>query len=211
MINLDATKMFSTIALASMLCMGSGGCNRDVRLAGRKVQHIVVQTVSHYGLTLDEQATPLQVAFVALRAIREDITAKSDSERDEALQKQFDVAAANVIQSRNKTMLSRDEFLYNVVYRWTPTVSHYAQDFETEWETAKLRFVQRDLSTGQLSDASTHECKVMMEVDDPNGDPNARVVLILWMTKDTGFWRVVHLGFDTQRRSIEQTVNRNGG
>lgn len=194
-----------------MLCMGSNGCNRDVRLAGRKVQHIEVRSVSHYGLILDEQATPQQVAFVALRAIHDDFVAKTDPERDEALQKQFDVAAANVIQSRNQTMLSRDEFLYNVVYRWTPTVSHYVQDFETEWETASLRLVHRDLLVGQLSDASTPECKVMMEVDDPKGDPNARVVLIVWMAKDTGLWRVIHLGFDTQRRSIEQIVNRNGG
>jgi hypothetical protein len=46
------------------------------------------------------------------------------------------------------------------------------------------------------------ECEVLMEVDDPSGDPNARVVMIVYLARDKGFWRVLHLGFDQTRRSI---------
>ena len=34
------------------------------------------------------------------------------------------------------------------------------------------------------------------------GDPNARVVMVIYLAQDSGFWRVLHLGFDQARRSI---------
>ncbi len=208
MMNCYPTIFRSGIILTVIVFFGGHGCNRDVRLAGKKMHSVEVQTVNLYGSQLDEQATPEQVAFVALLAIREDFLAQSDRDRDVALQKQFEVSAANVIQSRNRTMLSRDEFLYHVVYRWTPTVSHYVYDFDTEWETARLRLVRRDLPAEQWNDPNVPECMVMMEVDDPGGDPRARVVLVIWLAKDSGLWRVVHLGFDSRHRSIEQRVSR---
>ncbi len=181
------------------------GCSRDVRLAGREIPTVSVRTVTLYGVTLDEHATPEQVAYVALRAIRDDFLASSRAAREDALEKQFDVSAAKLIESRNRTSLSRDEYVYHVVYRWTPTVSHYVHDFATDWEAAKARLIRRDSVTEGSSDEDVRECEVRMEVDDPSGDPNARVVLVVWLAKDSGFWRVLHLGFDRTRRSVVGT------
>lgn len=205
----NRTRIISWVVCTVLIIVG--GCNRDVRLAGRKVSHIEVKTVNHYNMNLDQQASPEQVAYVALRAIVDDFSATNKEEREAALQKQFDVTAANVIQSRNRTMLSRDEFLYNVVNHWTPTVSHYVQSFDADWDTMKSRLVRRNTKSGSSSDQDGDECAVTLEADDPSGDPLARVVVVVWMAKDSGFWRVVHLGFDPNHRKIEKTAHRSEG
>lgn len=179
------------------------GCGRDARLAGRQIPTVTVRAVSHYGLNLDPQASPEQVAFAALRAIREDFEAKTKDDREKALAIQFDLAAADEIAARNPTSASRNEFVYKVVRAWTPTVSHYAHDFETDWERAKQRLILRESNEAATKKQNAAEKSVAMLVNDPSGDPNARVVLLVWLVKDGGFWRVTHLGFDPQRRSIE--------
>lgn len=181
----------------------AGGCSRDVRLAGRNVRSVTVGSVTHYGVTLDENASAEQVAFAVLRAIRDDFQAETTEDREAALDKQFDLCAANVLQSKNRRAMDRDEFIYNVVYRWTPTVSHYTGDFDTDWDAARKRFRRVISRTAEGDNVSPDECAVVMEVDDPNGDLNARVLLVVYMAKDSGFWRVTHLGFDPTRRSIE--------
>lgn len=206
---LNHTRTISWVVCGVLVAVS--GCDRDVRLAGRKVRHIEVQTVNHYNMNLTEQASPEQVAYVALRAIVDDFAATNKEQREAALQKQFDVAAANVIQSRNRTKLSRDEFLYNVVNHWTPTVSHYVQSFDADWDAMKSRLVRRKINSGSSSDRDVSECGVTLVVDDPNGDPLARVVVVVWMAKDSGFWRVVHLGFDPNHRTIEKSAYRSEG
>jgi hypothetical protein len=42
-----------------------------------------------------------------------------------------------------------------------------------------------------------------MELDDPTGDPNAHVVMFVWLAKDEGYWRVVQLGFDNATRVLK--------
>ena len=125
------------------------GCGRDVRLSGRNVRTVVVKPVSLFGQTLDQAATPEQVVFAALQAIREDFRATTPTERDAALVKQFDLCAANILKAKNKSSLSGDEFVFNVVYRWTPTVAHYIGSFPTDWETARARLVKRDVRTAE--------------------------------------------------------------
>ncbi len=178
------------------------GCRRDVRLAGRNIPDVKVQTVTHYGVTLDESASPEQVAYVALRAIADDFRAASADARDAALAIQFDVCAANIIASRNRTSVERKEHVYNIVYRWTPTVAHYVADFPTDWESAKSRLRRGALTRTKSGAGEIEEAAVVMEVDDPSGDPRARVVLVVFMAKDGGYWRVIHLGFDPNRRTI---------
>lgn len=178
------------------------GCSRDVRLADYEVPSVTVKPVSHYGVSLDKDATPEQVVYVLLRAIRDDFLGSTQEEREAALDKQFDISAANVIEAKNRSGLTRDEFVYNVVHRWTPTVSHYVHDFDTERETVIPRLVRRNPKSSQGGDAGFDQCEVAMEVDDPSGDPNARAVMIVWLARDNGFWRVVHLGFDPTARSV---------
>jgi len=189
-----------TATAAGALAIGCGCGGGDARLAGKKMRSVKVRSVTHYGLTLDQQATPEQVAFVLLRAIHDDVAAKVKEVREAALDKQFDICAANVLQKRNRTSMPRDEFVHSVVYHWAPTVSHYVGDFETEWDQAAVRLVRGKASKDQK--ASSEETEVYMELADPGGDPKARVVMVIWMVQDEGFWRVTHLGFDSSRRSI---------
>ena len=191
------------------LCVSLGmvpACSRDVRLAGKEIPTVTVHAVEHYGTTLDANATPEQVAYVALRAIGDDFLAKDEEGRKQALATQFDVCAAGVLQQRNTTTLERDEFVYNVVYRWTPTVSHYVADFPSDWAAAQARMMRRPVThRGKQAEAANadNECEVAMVVRDPGGDPNAQVVLLVWLARDSGFWRVTHLGFDPTARDIK--------
>jgi len=194
---------YAGLMLSVAVLLGVGlGCGRDVRLAGRKLRTVVVKAVNHYGVTLDERASAEQVAYVLLRAIRDDVRAVTPAEREAALDVQFDLAAANEIQARNRSSMARDEWVYNVVYRWVPTVSHYVGDFETEWDNARVRFVRRGPEPAKDPPSPNAECEVAMTVADPNGDPNAQVVIVVWLAQDKGFWRVLHLGFDPKRRSV---------
>ncbi len=181
-----------------------GACSRDARLAGQQVrQDVTVEVKTLYGVTLDKDATPEQVAFVALRAIRDDFQAQTADEREAALDKQFDVCAPNVIQLRNRSGMDPADFLHNVVYRWTPTVSHYVDDFETDWEKAELRFRRRGV-VARTGENAVEESQVLLEVADPSGDPNASAVLIAYLSKDAGFWRATHFGFAKNARSFRR-------
>ncbi len=193
------------------IALGIGaGCTRDVRLAGKKLRSITVGVKTHFGMTLDKQATPDQVAYVLLRAIREDVSAKTPADREKALDVQFDLAAVGAIEATNRTHMDRNEYLYNVVYRWAPTVSHYAQDLPLEWDAAKSRLVASSPTPVKDSRDGSQECEVRLGLSDPSGDPNARVVLIVWLVQDSGFWRVTHLGFDSARRTLVEGQSNKG-
>ena len=198
-------KLRRRIQLVSLVIGGLavlGGCNRDVRLAGKNLHEgAKVHGVTHYGVLLDEAAEPEQVAYVLFRAIRDDFHAETPEQREEALGVQFDLAALNVLADMNRSTMSRAEFIYNVVYRWTPTVSHYVDDFETDRVKAEARMVRRRPSVGQGGDVDTSRWVIRMQVEDPDGDPNARVIVLVVLAQDSGFWRVVHLGFDPLRRT----------
>ena len=178
---------------------GLAGCNRDVRLADRESPHVEVRDVTHYGLTLDSDATPEQVAFVALRAIRDDVLAATPEARQAALHKQFDVAAANVIARRKRPDQDRDEWVYRVVYHWAPTVAHYVDTFPLEWSKAEERLVRRAPRLGKPAGADAEQIEVAMEVQPADGGPEAQVVLYVRLARDKDYWRVLHLGFDAKR------------
>lgn len=203
-------QLLKLLALPAMVCvlMWQGGCSRDVRLAQRNVRTVKVEAKTIYGVTLDESASPQQVTHVLLRAIREDFQAKTGEEREAALDKQFDICAANVIQSHNRGSMARDEFIHNVVYRWTPTVSHYVNDFETDWDKAKPRLVRVVKKPADLAGPDASTCEVAIEVADPDGNPNARVIIVVWLARDAELWRVIHLGFESGRRSLGSRVVR---
>ena len=207
MTRIQLLKSLASPVMACALVLHAG-CSRDVRLAQRKVRTVTVEAKTIYGVTLDESASPQQVTHVLLRAIREDFLATTAEEREAALDKQFDICAANVIQSRNRGSMARDEFVHNVVYRWTPTVSHYVNDFDTEWEKAKPRLVRVVKKPADLSGPNASTCEVAIEVADPDGDPNAGVIIVVWLAQDENLWRVVHLGFEPGRRSLGSRVVR---
>ncbi len=188
----------ASLAALSLWC----ACGSDTRLAGKKLRSPTVKTVAHYDITLDQSATPKQVAYVALRAIRDDVLAENREQREAALDKQFDVCAAGVIAGRNKTSLPRDEFLHKVVYHWAPTAAHYVADFPTDWESADARLVVENEAPPKDAKADRPEASVAIALADPSHDPRASVVLKVWLVQDAGYWRVTHLSFDPARRSL---------
>jgi hypothetical protein len=192
------------LPIVALTLAGPGGCRRDVRLAGRTLRSVTVRTVTHYGMTLDQDASPAQVAYVLLRAIRDDFLATTQEAREAALDIQFDLCAADAIARAKRLTISRDEFIHNVVYRWTPTVSHYVHDFETDWEKAVARFVVSQPQPVSDAPSASMTCDVSMELTDPSGDPNARAVMKIYLAQDKGYWRVLHLGFEPTIRSIGQ-------
>ena len=202
-------KLGRRIHLVSLMIGGLavlGGCSRDVRLAGKNLrENVKVRAVTHYGVLLDEAAEPEQVAYVLFRAIRDDFQAETPEKREEALDIQFDLAALNVLADINRSAMTRAEFNYNVVYRWTPTVSHYVDGFETDGAKAEARMVRHHPSVAQGGDVDTSRWVIRMQVEDPEGDPNAQVVVLAVLAQDNGFWRVVHLGFDPLRRTLPGT------
>lgn len=175
------------------------GCGRDVRLAGQKLREVTVRTVTHYGLTLDEQAEPEQVAYVLLRAMRDDALAKSPQDRETALDKQFDLAASGAITALTPAGFTAAETLHRVVSHWTPVVAHYAANFDFDWEAAKDRLVRLSISQAK---GETQECQVLMELDSPDGDANARAVLIVGLIQEKGYWRAYRVGFVPNQRAI---------
>jgi hypothetical protein len=183
---------------------GASGCNRDVRLAGKGVKTVTVRPVTHYGVTLDEQASPEQTVYALLHAIRDDFIAMNKADRDAALGKQFDVCAANVIAASNPTSLGRDQYIHRAVTQWTPTVSHYASDFETDWEKAEGRFVRVGPKPTGEEDSAGQACQIFMEVNDPNGDPNSRAVLVVSLVLDQELWRVARVGFTSRARALKR-------
>ena len=201
--------------LAAGACLLGGlivacGCREDVRLAGQDVRTVNVKIVTHYGITLDREAPPEHVAYVLLRAIHDDFLAPGESERRAALDIQFDVSAASVIKGRNRTAHNDDEFLHSVVWRCTPTVSHYVGDFETDRDKALARLVRVAVKK-EAGDASGEACEMRMEVDGPSNDPNARVVLTVGLVRDDGYWRVLRVGFVPAKRSIAKSAKRAKG
>jgi len=190
------------LAMIGLWC----ACGGDARLAGRKVRVATVRTVTHYGVALDPDATAQQVAYVLLRAIGEDVRAKNEAEREASLDVQFDLCAANILAARNKTSLPRDQFIYNVVNHWAPTVAHYVGDFPPDLESASKRFVWEGGGASEKDPKKESEPRMAVELADPSGDPKASVVMNIWMARDGNYWRVTHLGFDPTRRSISRVA-----
>jgi hypothetical protein len=193
--------------LTGVVGLALPGCERDARLAGRNIpENVQVHTVTHYGQTLDENASPEQVAFVLLRAVADDFEAKTPEAREKALAVQFDICAAGALAKSKSPSRLLDEHIYNVVYHWTPTISHYIPDFPKDWASAQSRLVRRDAAES----AAGEECEVRLQVDDPDTirdgkpDPNASVVIVIWMVKDGGYWRVTHPGFEQRDRPLER-------
>ncbi|MHC4695687.1 MAG: hypothetical protein ACYTFA_02970 [Planctomycetota bacterium] len=190
------------LPVVSIGLAGPLGCDRNPRLVGKDIRNVTVRAVTHYGITLDEDAAPKKTAFVLLRAMWEDFFAEDEAQRKAALDVQFDVAAANAIAGRNPTSLGRNEIVYQTVHRWTPTVSHYVHDFETEWEQANGRLIEVGPIQGRGAGSGGAEFQALMEVADADADPNARVMLVVQLVQDTGLWRVTQVGFIQGARGL---------
>lgn len=199
------------IAVAMVVTLSSG-CNRDARLAGRKLRDPKIRTVTYYDIKLDQDASPEQVAFVLLRAMRDDFLAKTDADREKAMDIQFDLCAADYLAARHQdSKVDRLEMLYRIVSHWTPTVSYYVGDIDTDWQKAKAQFVKLGPNPLPNSTDGAQQCQVVVPFADPGGDPNASVLLAIHLVQDGGYWRVLKLSFVPRARALPQRAGASPG
>jgi len=175
---------------------GLGGCHDERRMAGQRVRDVEVQTVSAYGRSLDKGADAKEVVYVLLRAIADDVAAGDDVEaREAAFDVQLSVSAPDTIFARSvRQKLGRNENVRRVVWHWGPTLGHYAGDLPENWEEAERRLVEATALVGGGGDGEEWR-RVLIELADPSGDANASVVGQFQLVRESGFWRVVQVGF----------------
>lgn len=198
------------LALAVVACL-TGGCQD----AADTLPPPEVKTVTAYGQTLDESATPQQVAYVLLRSLAEDVQAAQAKPPRREDQKQanlitWSVAAPNTIEQRILSTArehakdparfqslgeNRKKEIYRVVNQWAPIVAYYVASFDQDPETAMSRMHVRPSPNGQV----TH---ILYEVtpDPTRPDVDQRRTLDIELVKEKGadgkeYWRVARVGY----------------
>lgn len=169
-----------------------------------------VKTVAAYGVTLDGAATPVQVAYVLLRSLSEDIAAAQSGDREAqkaAAKITYSLGAYSIIEERllqvanlarkdKKTTLGddREKQLYELINNWAPIVAYYVRSFPKDMQEASSRM--RTAAT----DTSAH---VYMDVahDPANPSPakHETATLDVELAKEPGaggsYWRVARVGY----------------
>lgn len=169
-----------------------------------------VKPVTAYGLTLDEKATPKQVAFVLLRAIVDDVQAAQAHDRqrqEQALKLTYSLAAYSTVartiglssadsaDSRSAAARSRNKKIYDHVKQWGAIAAHYIRSFDTEFQAAERRM--------QLRGETANVARVVYDVshDPAETDPARRqtATLEIELVKEPAdglkYWRVARVSF----------------
>lgn len=183
--------------------VGGLGCREDARLAGRDIPHVEVGTVVDQGLSLGPEASPKQVAFVLLRAIRDDVQAGGDLDaRHQALQRQLAVCDPDYIYDRylrfygDRAVAQRDEWVYKRVNLWAPTLAYYVDSFD--FDLAVAESMMKEWSGGNSENWRGTTTCVDLPVANPRGIGGADVVVRIRLHRhgdEAGYWRVFSVGF----------------
>ena len=196
------------VALAVVMSI-TAGCKRDARLADADLREPVVADVTLAGLNLDQNATPRMVTYALLQAIREDLEAGRDLEaRERAFDQQFALAAPAAIHAQHQRAVGAEhadlqESVYRTVRAWAPTLGHYVGSFDFPFEEAEERMRVRMMSSQRTTSADeAGEAHVMLEAEDPEGDPGASVVVKVRLLREKQRWRVWWVGFERTIRRL---------
>lgn len=174
-----------------------------------------VKAVEAYGVRLDESATPEQVTYVLLRSLRDDFEAAQAHDhvrQRQAFELTFSLAAFSTIEkqihgagsdgagSRGGGPDETDaQKLYNVIYHWTPIVSHYVRSFDEDAAAMMARMKVFPVA------GEPEQMRIYLDVahDPANADPEARgpAVVDIRVAKEKSsagsetYWRVARVGF----------------
>lgn len=190
--------------LALALAVLSSGCQKQV-----EVPPMEVKTVEAYGQTLDENATPQQVAYVLLHSIRDDFEAAQRHDRQAqraAFETTFSLAAYKEMIRRFEKSFGQkaaegqawDRKLYDIIYHWTPLVSHYVGSIEEDFDKATAKM---QATTGADGQAARVFVPLMHNPTASSPAEQGRVILEIDMVKEqatsgTGsYWRVARLDY----------------
>lgn len=105
--------------------------------------------VTSHGMTLDENATPEQVVWVLLSAIREDVRTKVNTPAWKDLMKlQCRLANIELLRSRADAggpgiKLDSNDIFFSIVRGWAPALNCYAEYFDDEFEAARARMISK--------------------------------------------------------------------
>lgn len=191
-----------------MLALGAAvltGC-KNQEAPPETLKPIVVGPVELYGMTLGPQATPQQVTYALMQALRETVKAGQHYER-EAAKKQIEVelqlcAAARIYHNvfastgtpESITPRDRDAMVYKIVKVWAPIAARYVDSFTPD--AAKAIAAMR---VKRLNETDT---RVSYDVVDPVDQ--TKVTFQVYLTQEAGsepahsaekFWRVYRLGY----------------
>ncbi len=167
-------------ARTAMLCMCVAllaGCEAE------REQDVVGGPISAHGLTLGRDATPEQVAYVLLMAIRDDVLAvRNDPDVRETegfkLQRRLAGPAAppEVLKKRTEA-----------VRRWAPTLAYYVDGFELD----PIRAMESMYREGQPGGP---KATVLYDMICPT-DSGARATAKIDLIKENNYWRVLRIGY----------------
>lgn len=169
---------------------------------------LTVETVEAYDVTLDEDATPKQVGYVLLRALRDDVLAAQEGKRKEqreAHELAFRLSAPTLIGERipeNQVRAAadpdqeRDARIFDITYHWAPIVAHYIESFPTDLAEARARF---ELIEGQVDNKAYLTIPLTHNPDASDPADRGEVTLKIELFKETAgektFWRVARLSY----------------
>ncbi len=190
-------------AVPLAIVLGCGlGCREDARLAGKAVPHVEVRTVEDQNITLGPEASPKQVAFVLLRAIRDDILAGADLEaREKALDRQLAVCDPDYIYDLylrfygDRATTRRDEWVYRKVHVWAPTLAYYVDGFDFDLPTAEALMVEGSDPSEKWTGQTTHVDLPAANAQDVGAADVMVRVRLHRAGEEQGHWRVFSIGF----------------
>ncbi len=196
----------ATLAAAVVLSV-LGGC-RNQEAPPEDLKPVVVGPVEMHGVSLGPDATPQQVTYVLMQALKETATAGRLRERDrerrkKLMENQLQLAAPQRIyrnlhadaETAGIAARQRDEAVYRIVKLWAPIVARYVDSFPADpaqgTAAMRLRWLDKDKEKG--------DARVSYDVTDPVD--GSQVTLQVYLTQETGpdggakYWRVYRLGY----------------
>ncbi len=199
--------------------IGAAGCLAALLLTGctadeehREIPAAQTGPVTAYGLTLDENASPEQVAFAVLRSIADDVRAAQSHDREgqkKALRTTHSLLAYTTVEQRllqtenmaraqKKESLGdqRNEKLYDFARQLAPIVAHYVPGFDADLTAAEAK-MRREGKAERGTVHIQYEAAHRPEASDP-AERDA-VIIGLELVKESGggksFWRVARIAF----------------
>lgn len=206
-VSTDRAKRWLRLCTSGALLVGLGSCSgrdqEDAQIARVRSLTATVRTVTDAGLTLDENATPQQVVYAVLQAIKDDVRAGNDQDiRRQAIDRQLALCAPEEIDlrfGRSRSIESREEAIYRVVGQWGAVVSYYVDDLDANVESMTADMKVTTLPRDQANRAGTSELrKVILTLADPQApdDSTRRARLRIDVAKVSNHWRVCHIGYE---------------
>lgn len=201
--NNDGPRRSLALVLLGVIVV-SGSCRQETGPSRSGSEPLLARTVTDMGHTLDENAHFKEVAYVLLRAIKDDVEAGDDVvARQAAFERQLAVCAPDYIFKRAlMRALGREQAVRDIVWHWAPTLAHYKDDFPLDYQSFVDRSQFSRVAIGGDKESKQEKRDVRIELADPSGDPNASVVAGIRLEKENGLWRVSVVGFDRVKRHL---------